>query len=73
MWVSKYSYQLWDLGEYDGNSEMNATKVYTIPMWFGLSNISETKDNECTTSKVAGGTRICKVGDYMTHPFFIQF
>jgi hypothetical protein len=74
VWIPKYSYQLWDLGEYDSllDSEPNETSAHTIPIKFGTFDTNDDNDGECTTPLISGETGNCAVGDYMTHPAFIN-
>ena len=72
VWIPKYSYQLWDLGNYDSLASIEA-KEQTIPIKFGLTNTSDSNTGECTTPGVAGESGSCQVGDYMTHPAFLAF
>ena len=71
VWIPKYRYQLWDLGEYESLSEVDNSKPHEIPIIFGDY---DTKDieGECTTPMLSGESGNCKVGDYMTHPAFIS-
>ena len=71
VWIPKYRYQLWDLGEYNNLTEVDNSKSHEIPILFGDYN---TKDilGECTTPMLSGESGNCKVGDYMTHPAFIS-
>lgn len=71
VWIPKYSYQLWDLGEYTGLTEIDETKPHVIPIKFGLSNTSDSVEGECTTPMTSGESGNCKIGDYMTPPAFI--
>ena len=71
VWIPKYRYQLWDLGEYEGLTEIDNTKVHEIPIIFGDYDTQD-KDGECKTPMLSGETGNCKVGDYMTHPAFIS-
>ncbi len=73
VWIPKYKYQLWDLGNYDSLTSNDTSKVHTISIKFGLENTVDSKSGECTTPKTAGESGNCKVGDYMTHPAFIAF
>ena len=73
VWIPKYSYQLWDLGNYSSLTSIDSTKPHAIPIKFGLTNTSDSKTGECTTPGVAGESGNCKVGDYMTHPAFLAF
>jgi hypothetical protein len=77
VWIPKYSYQLWDLGEYDFVIEISSLKNYinkahTIPIKFGTTNTDDSNSGECTTPLVSGETGNCEIGDYMTHPAFIN-
>jgi len=71
VWIPKYRYQLWDLGEYESLSEVDNSKPHEIPIIFGDY---DTKDieGECTTPMLSGESGNCKVGDYMTPPAFIS-
>ena len=70
VWIPKYRYQLWDLGLYEGLTEIDINKVHEIPIIFGDYDTSDEKDGECTTPMESGETGNCQVGDYMTHPAF---
>ncbi len=72
VWIPKYRYQLWDLGLYEGLTEIDTSKVHEIPIIFGDYNTSDSKENECTTPMESGETGNCQVGDYMTHPAFLS-
>jgi hypothetical protein len=72
VWIPKYRYQLWDLGEYTNLSEIDHNKVHEIPVIFGDYDTKDSVDGECTTPMLSGETGNCKVGDYMTHPAFIS-
>ena len=71
VWIPKYSYKLWDLGNYDSVTTVDTSKVHSIDIVFGTGNTSDTNENECTTPLVSGESGTCTVGDYMTHPAFI--
>jgi len=73
VWIPKYSYELWDLGNYTSVTSIDSTKVHTIPIKFGLGDTSDSVNGECTTPGVSGESGNCKVGDYMTHPAFQAF
>ena len=73
VWIPKYSYKLWDLGNYTSNTEIDESKVHSIDIRFGNINTSDTVEGECTTPKVSGESGNCEVGDYMTHPAFLAF
>ncbi len=79
VWIPKYSYQLWDLGEYESLTSIDESKVHEIPIKFGLNNTSDEIDGECTTPMneektqgLSGESGNCKIGDYMTPPAFIS-
>ncbi len=77
VWIPKYSYQLWDLGNYSGLTSIS-DKTQEIKIKFGTSNTSDNVTGECTTPMkdnqgIAGTSGNCKVGDYMTHPAFLAF
>ena len=72
VWIPKYRYQLWDLGNYDSLTAIDTSKVHEIPITFGDYNTSDDKNGECTTPMESGKTGNCGVGDYMTHPAFIS-
>ena len=72
VWIPKYRYQLWDLGLYEGLTEIDTSKVHEIPVIFGDYNTSDEKIGECTTPMESGATGNCQIGDYMTPPAFIS-
>ena len=73
VWIPKYSYKLFDLGNYNNviNEKPTKSNNKTISIKFGIENTKDSNNGECTTSLTAGATGNCKVGDYMTHPAFI--
>ena len=72
VWIPKYRYQLWDLGNYDSLTIIDTSKVHEIPVIFGDYNTSDNVDGECTTPMESGESGNCEVGDYMTHPAFLS-
>ena len=77
VWIPKYSYQLFDLGNYSSLTSIS-DKTQEINIKFGTGNTSDSKSGECTTpfennQGIAGSSGNCKVGDYMTHPAFLAF
>ena len=77
VWIPKYSYQIWDLGNYSGLTSIS-DKTQEIKIKFGTSNTSDNVTGECTTPMkdnqgIASTSGNCKVGDYMTHPAFLAF
>ena len=73
VWIPKYSYKLWDLGNYSGLTTKDSSKVHSIEIRFGTINTSDSVSGECTTPGISGESRNCEVGDYMTHPAFLAF
>ena len=73
VWIPKYSYKLWDLGNYPSYTEIDESKVHSIEIRFGTSNTSDSVSGECTTPWISGESGNCEVGDYMTHPAFLAF
>lgn len=73
VWIPKYSYKIFDLGNYNSVIEEKPTKsiVKTIDIKFGTENTSDSNTGECTTPLTSGATGECEVGEYMTHPAFI--
>ena len=74
VWIPKYSYEIFNLGETDGYTESKPTSSIAkeINIKFGLTNTSDSNTNECTTPMTSGASGNCSVGDYMTHPAFIS-
>ena len=74
VWVPKYSYQIFNLGDTDGytSSKPNSSIAKEIQIKFGTTNTSDNNENECTTPMTSGASGNCKVGDYMTSPAFIS-
>ena len=74
VWIPKYSYQIFNLGETDGytSSKPNSSNAKEIQIKFGTTNTSDSNNGECTTPMTSGASGNCSVGDYMTHPAFIS-
>ena len=72
VWVPKYSYQIFNLGETDGGTGRVIPTAKEIQIKFGTINTSDNNENECTTPMTSGASGNCKVGDYMTSPAFIS-
>ena len=74
VWIPKYSYQIFNLGETDGYTEgkPETSNAQEIQIKFGTTNTSDNNENECTTPMTSGASGNCKVGDYMTSPAFIS-
>ena len=84
VWIPKYRYKIWDLGEYSGLTSVDNSKVHPIEIEFGLTDTVDNDTNEkyieCTTPMnedrtqgLSGESGNCDVGDWMTHPAFISF
>ena len=74
VWIPKYSYQLFDLGDYPsiGKDEL-ADNSRAINIKFGTMDTKDGEINECTTPNKSKNIGNCKLGNYMTHPAFISF
>ena len=74
VWIPKYSYQIFNLGETDGytSGKPTTSNAQEIQIKFGTTNTSDNNENECTTPMTSGASGNCKVGDYMTSPAFIS-
>ena len=72
VWIPKYRYKLWNVGNYDSLTGIDDSKVHSIDILFGEYNTDDLIGKECTTPMISGATGNCKVGDYMTHPAFIS-
>ncbi len=79
VWIPKYSYRLFDMGNYTTTTGVVSKNNMAIRIKFGLEN---TTDNyyECATPMLTNGVQgasgksgTCEVGDYMTHPAFLAF
>ncbi len=73
VWIPKYKYKLFNMGEYNNQTSFQETTPPTIEVQFGLTNTSNSNSGECTTPGVAGEIGSCKLNDYMTHPAFLAF
>ena len=72
VWIPRYRYQLWDLGNYDSLTEIDESKVHEIPVIFGNYTTLDEREGECTTPMLSGASGNCQIGDYMTHPAFLS-
>ncbi len=74
VWIPKYSYQIFNLGETDGytSSKPTTSNAKEIQIKFGTTNTNDSNNGECTTPMTSGASGNCKVGDYMTSPAFIS-
>ncbi len=72
VWIPKYSYQLWDMGNYNSLTNTDITRIHTIPIKFGLEDTIDANEFECSTPMTSGSNGNCQIGDYMTHPAFIS-
>lgn len=73
VWVPRYKYKLFDLGEYTSviTGKPEASIAHPIEIVFGDDTTSDETEGECTTPLTSGGKGNCEIGDYMTHPAFI--
>lgn len=75
VWIPKYSYQLFDLGEYTDfivETPTDPSNAKEVSIKFGTTNSSDANSGECTTPMTPGASGNCAIGDYMTHPAFIS-
>ena len=74
VWIPKYSYQIFNLGETDGYTEgkPETSNAQEIQIKFGTTNTNDSNNGECTTPMTSGASGNCKAGDYMTSPAFIS-
>ena len=74
VWIPKYSYQIFNLGETDGfiESKPATSNAKEIQIKFGTTNTNDSNNGECTTPMTSGASGNCKVGDYMTSSAFIS-
>ena len=77
VWIPKYSYQIWDLGNYNSLTSI-ASKEQEIKIRFGTANTTDDIEGECTTpmsgsQAIAESNGNCEIGNYMTHPAFLAF
>ncbi len=74
VWIPKYSYQIFNLGETDGytSGKPTTSNAKEIQIKFGTTNTNDSNNGECTTPMTSGASGNCKVGDYMTSPAFIS-
>ena len=74
VWIPKYSYQIFNLGETDGytSGKPSTSNAKEIQIKFGTTNTNDSNNGECTTPMTSGASGNCKVGDYMTSPAFIS-
>ena len=76
MWIPKYKYKLFNLGNYEkesGTTKPTTSTANTIDIVFGTTNTNDNNEGECTTPKTTGGTGNCDSNEYMTHPAFLAF
>ena len=75
VWIPKYKYKLFDLGNYAyiEGKPTTASNAKTIDIVFGTTNTIDSNEGECTTPGTSGETGNCAVDKYMTHPAFLAF
>ena len=75
VWVPKYKYKLFDMGEYTtyiNGKPTEPTKAKEIQIEFTQEETTDT-NTSCVSPKVAGESGTCEVGKWMTHPAFQNF
>ena len=70
VWIPKFKYQLWDLGDYSSLGETVTNKAQEIKIEFDAGNTGNIDGKECVATNKSGDVGTCKVGDWMTHPAF---
>ncbi len=73
VWIPKYSYKLFDMGNTETTVTNVAKKEKPIEIRFGTTNTSDSVSDECKTPTTSGEIGTCQVGDWMTHPAFLAF
>ncbi len=79
VWIPKYSYRIFNLGDYDSveSSQPEKSSAQQIEIEFGIRTTGEI-EGECITPmesgllRAQGATKDCQVGDLMTHPAFLS-
>ena len=66
VWIPKYSYKLWDLGNYIGAAEIDESKVHSIEIRFGTINTSDSVSGECTTPGISGSRRLYDSSSFLS-------
>ena len=72
VWIPRYNYKIFDMGNYSSSSELDDTKPKLIDIVFGTDSTTDT-DTSCATPMTSGASGNCAVNKYMTHPAFISF
>ncbi|MCI8669582.1 MAG: hypothetical protein HFI34_08705 [Lachnospiraceae bacterium] len=73
VWIPRYKYKIWNMGEYEGLSEnIDTTQVHQIEVVFGTDTTVDSA-TECRTPMLSGESGNCSIGKYMTHPAFLSF
>lgn len=76
VWIPKYSYQIFDLGNYTETVASVEPKNQIINIEFGTTNTTDVLSGSklsCVTPGVSGESGNCQVGSWMTHPAFLAF
>ncbi len=73
VWIPKYRYKLFDMGEYDSAIEGQPEKsnAKTIEIEFNAKDTTDRESVSCKTPMESGESGNCEVGEWMTHPAFI--
>ena len=72
VWIPRYQYKIWNIGNYDKLTILDAKQVHQIEIIFGM-NTTIDSETECKTPNVSGESGTCSIGKYMTHPAFLAF
>ncbi len=75
VWIPKYSYRIFNLGNYEGleSSEPEKSSVQQIEIEFGTrTTVNDEIKKECASPMESGETGECDIGDLMTHPAFLS-
>ncbi len=74
VWIPKYSYRIFNLGNYDNIVESKPeTQKQQIEIEFGTrTTVNDEIKKECASPMISGETGDCDIGDLMTHPAFLS-
>ena len=73
VWIPKYKYKLFNMGNYSSASSVDDTKPQKIEIIFGTSNTTDvlTGDTQsCVTPGTTGESGNCAIDRWMSHPAF---
>ena len=74
VWIPKYSYRLFNMGDYDGLEENQPeNQADEIEIEFGTrTTANDDVKKECASPMESGENGDCDIGDLMTHPAFLS-